>query len=192
MCVNNCRKRLAIFLGLIALVAVQSPVGSASDKAGPRNFIPPGKWVLDNGNFVCVANNNAAPNPSRLAAEVAASGSSGNAQVISECKILKYIAGKHSFNANLACTQTYAVSGSIDAYQYKIFGGLSNDKRAYIVKGYVLGKKVEVDRYRYASSKCSLDQKKYIVGPGTKIKQYIDPNLQFLTGLPEGASLSLP
>ncbi|MBN8745874.1 MAG: hypothetical protein J0I24_16535 [Thiomonas arsenitoxydans] len=179
----------------------------ATDKRVSKNdFIPPGKWIIvtpgysskldhADGSFYCVPKGNRAPDPIRLAAEVASSGSTGDYRWVGECKILKYSAQAHAFSAELSCSQTSERSG-IKTSGPLLVKGEYNKPYEYKVTirdpGQPPDPAADTTTYHKISDTCTLNPRETIVGPKTSIAQPLNPNLDTLSGLPEGTETNFP
>lgn len=163
-----------------------SPFVSAADA-----FIPSGKWELNNGSYICVSEGNVAPDPSRLAMELAATTGTGS-DVVSTCHTQKYMAQEHSFSAVIMCRDVY-VSGHVDTNLTKVTGKLSTDKRSYTVSTYpkVSGQVSGESVYTHVSDQCLLDTGTVVDHNTASVEDMSRDFLQFLYGLPEGASVSV-
>ncbi|ACX97109.1 hypothetical protein [Halothiobacillus neapolitanus] len=201
----NMRIRL-VTVNLLFASAAFSNCYAATKHASKNDFIPPGKWVvvtpgysskLDDvdGSFYCVPKGNQAPDPIRLAAEIASSGSTGDYRWVGECKILKYAAQAHGFSAKLACSQTSERSG-IKTSGPLLVKGEYNKPNEYIVTirdpGQPPDPAADTTNYRKISDTCTLNPRLTIVGPKTSIAQPLNPFLDVLSGLPEGTETNIP
>ena len=155
------------------------------------DFIPSGKWERNNGYAHCVPKDNRAPDPQRLAAEVAASSSTGDYRWVGECRLLKYSAKMHSFSAKLSCSQRSERTGIKTSWIYYISGVLS-DSSEYRITEQVPKRYSNTTIYRRVSNTCMLNPRETIIGPKTSIAQPLNPLLDSLAGWPEGTEINMP
>lgn len=191
-----------VTVNLIFALTEFSSCYATNKQTSQNDFIPPGKWSvvtpgesskLDDvdGSFYCVPKGNRAPDPIRLAAEIASSSSTGDYRWVGECKILKYSAQAHAFSAKLSCSQTSERSGIKTNWLLFISGNLINSSQ-YKVTTQVPGNYRDTTIYRKVSDACSLNPSEIIVGPKTSIAQPLNPYLDTLSGLPEGTETNMP
>lgn len=172
-----------------------SECNAAGNPRIENDFIPAGKWVMSNGDTYCVPKGNRAPNPRRLAAELAAGSSTGDYRWVGMCKILKYTADAHAFSAKLTCSQKSERSGIVNSGPLIIYGAYNKPNEYSITirdPDQPADPSLDTTIYRKVSDICSLNPRETIVGPKTSIAQPLNPLLQFLTGLPEGTETNVP
>lgn len=182
-------------INLLIASAEFSSCYAAAKLGAAEDFIPAGKWETSNGDIYCVPKGNRAPDPIRLAAEVASSSSTGDYRWVGECKILKYSAQQHAFSAKLACSQTSERHDVKNQFLVDIKGQL-HDGEIYeistVVPNAMSGPYSTVDTYHKVLDTCTLNPRLTIVGPKTSIAQPLNPFLDVLSGLPEGAETNIP
>ncbi|MBN8742704.1 MAG: hypothetical protein J0I24_00195 [Thiomonas arsenitoxydans] len=184
-----------VAVNLIFASALFSSCYAAAKRGAAENFIPAGKWEMSNGYSVCVPKGNSAPDPIRLAAEVASSSSTGDYRWVGECKILNYSAQAHGFSAKLACSQTSERHDVKNRFLVNIRGHLHGGEIyeiSTLVPNAMSGPYSTIDTYHKVSDTCTLNPQETIVGPKTSIAQPLNPFLDVLTGLPEGTEANMP
>lgn len=184
-------QRFAISIALLSTLSFPALCCAAAKHGIKEDFIPAGKWEMSNGYPYCVPIGNRAPNPKRLAAELAAGSSTGDYRWVGECKILEYSAQAHAFSAKLSCSQTSERSGIKTSGPLFISGNLVNPDR-YEVITQAPGNYRDATTYRKVSDTCSLNPKQTIIGPKTSITQPLNPFLADLAGLPDGTEENIP
>lgn len=164
--------------------------GSGSVAWAQEDYLPPGKWALDNGNFVCVPPGNRAPDKAHIEAQFAADSSTGDFRWTGTCSATTFKPSPHGFEARLKCSQTYGANGRVEDFTLAASGVLSAGE-VYTVRSHSSSGGIFVNSYHRVADTCSLDPKKSAIGPDAPVSQPLNSWLQFLEGFPSSASTSL-